>query len=443
MGMDVHRIRFERAIASAMQQKPGAPSAPEAGGEPRRDGKRVTPFGEYSGRSSLKARMLALAKRIVRRVARPLVGPVRRALVGHIEAMVVGLHAKQDAALLRQDHILGQQNHVLSNQDFILGKHDAALGLLTTALGKLDVVAQDLRQLETVTAQQADFNERLTALRARIDDIGVKVRGPIELDSQTLAVRTADGYAVVPRDDTVLTTMLIDADVGGLEPGTRSVLQRLLRPGATFVDVGAHIGLLTLVGARAVGALGRVHAFEAGPDTFALLQRTVAMNHLAPRVIARSVAVGAVAEQRTFHVRDVMGHSSLYDFALSDVGKTIQHVAVEVHPLDDLMPPGEKIDLVKIDVEGAELDVLAGMKRILATNPEIVLIVEFGPSHLARTGVTPEAWFAAFTGEGFDALAIDEETGACRPVEAIDVVDAASVNIVFVAPYSPMARILR
>lgn len=404
-----------------MRQKPGVEPEADAAG---RGAKHAPPYGLMPPAPSLKTRVFALAKRVLRRLGRPVLGPLRRALLGPVQAMLVDLHAKQDAALVKQDYILAKQ--------------DAAL----RSLHRLDLVADGFAQMEKLVAQQAELEHRLTAMRARIDDIGVKVRGPIELDAQTRAIRTADGYAVVPSADTTLTTMLIDADIGGLEPGTRTVLRRLLQPGGTFVDVGAHIGLLTLVAARVVGAAGRVHAFEASPDTFALLERTVAMNHVAPPVVARSMAVGAVAERRTFHVRNVMGHSSLYDFADSDEGWTIKDVAVEVRPLDDLIAPGERVDVVKIDVEGAELDVLAGMKRILATHPEIVLITEFGPSHLARTGVTPEAWFGAFAAQGLDALAIDEETGACRPVGPADVAEVASVNIVFLAPFSRASEIL-
>lgn len=418
-----------------MRQKPGVEPEAEA---VARGAEHVAPYGLMPPAPTLKTRAVALAKRVLRRLGRPVLGPLRRALLGPVQAMIVDLHVKHDAALVKQDYILAKHDATLLKQDHILAKQDAAL----RSLHRLDLVADGFAQMEKLVAQQAELDHRLAALRARIDDIGVKVRGPIDLDAQTRAIRTADGYAAVPSADTTLTTMLIDADIGGLEPGTRTVLRRLLQPGATFVDVGAHIGLLTLVAARVVGVAGRVHAFEASPDTFALLERTVAMNHFAPPVVARSVAVGAVAERRTFHVRNVMGHSSLYDFADSDEGWTTKDVAVEVRPLDELIAPGARVDVVKIDVEGAELDVLAGMKRILATNPEIVLITEFGPSHLARTGVTPQAWFGAFAAQGLEALAIDEETGACRPVGPADVAEVASVNIVFLAPFSRASEIL-
>jgi FkbM family methyltransferase len=377
-------------------------------------------------------RAIGLAKRVLRRLGGPVVRLARRALLGPLVVRVDGLQQLVTALHVKQD-AYGQ----------IAGTFE---GLLTGLHRKQDETHQQLTALENslrrLHDEQAALDARLTAMRARVDDISIKVRGPIELDDATLAVRTGDGYAVVPRSDVALTAMLIDADVGGLEPGTRSVLRRLLKPGATFVDVGAHIGLLTVAGARVVGPLGKVFSFEASPDTFALLERTVAINNLGPVVRLRSVAVGAVGEQRTFHVRNILGHSSLYDFRESDEGWTTRDVTVDVLPLDVLLR-GERVDVVKIDVEGAELDVLAGMTETLRRNPDIALLTEFGPSHLARTGQTPEQWFQAFLAHGLVALAIDEETGACREVTAKDVASVDSVNLAFVAPYSRAADILK
>jgi FkbM family methyltransferase len=431
------RIRFDRAISNAMRPKPGAsrPSLGEASAESPcmsvLDGN--PKLRRVVGRPLRMAQRAAgLAKRLLRRLGGPIVGLARRALLGplvvrvdNLQQLVTALHVKQDA--------YGQ----------VAGTFE---GLLTGLHRKQDETHYQLTSLESTLRhlkdEQIALDAKLIAMRARIDDISIKVRGPIELDDATLAVRTGDGYAVVPRSDVALTAMLLDADVGGLEPGTRSVLRRLLKPGATFIDVGAHIGLLTIAGARVVGPLGKVFSFEASPDTFGLLERTVAINNLAAVVRLRSVAVGAVAEQRTFHVRNILGHSSLYDFRESDEGWTTRDVTVEVMPLDALVK-GERVDVIKIDVEGAELDVLAGMTETLRRNPEVVLLTEFGPSHLQRTGHTAEQWFEAFHAHGLIALAIDEESGACREVTAKDVATVDSVNLAFVAPYSRAAEILK
>ena len=93
-------------------------------------------------------------------------------------------------------------------------------------------------------------------------------------------MRTYDGFVFIPRHDHLLLLNLLDAGPAGLEPGTRRVLTKLLEPGMTFVDVGAHIGLLTLAGARSVGNTGQVFAIEPGPVAFDALCQTITISGL-------------------------------------------------------------------------------------------------------------------------------------------------------------------
>ena len=95
---------------------------------------------------------------------------------------------------------------------------------------------------------------------------------------------------------------------------------------------------------------------------------------------------------RPLYVSTFSGDNSLYP--LPGVETT---VAVEVVQLDNELPPGQRIDVAKIDVEGAEIDVECGMSRIIEENPGILIIAEYGPSHLARTGTTPKDWLSTFS----------------------------------------------
>ena len=128
----------------------------------------------------------------------------------------------------------------------------------------------------------------------------------------------------------------------------------------------------------------------------------------------------------------MIGHSSLY--ALPEEDGVGRDITIEVTRLDDIIGPDQRLDVVKIDVEGAELDVLAGMDRLVQENPDLAIVAEYGPSHLERVGVTPEAWFEAFQRAGFESYAIEEPSGACRRVSALDLVDVVSVNLAFVRP---------
>jgi hypothetical protein len=108
-----------------------------------------------------------------------------------------------------------------------------------------------------------------------------------------------------------------------------------------------------------------------------------------------------------------------------------------------LVPKGERVDLVKIDVEGAELAVLEGMTRVIAENPDIAIIAEFGPSHLKANQIAPERWFSAFRDRGFDAFAIDELSSDCPPADLRKLADIESINILFGRRNSSvLARIL-
>lgn len=84
----------------------------------------------------------------------------------------------------------------------------------------------------------------------------------------------------------------------------------------------------------------------------------------------------------------MIGHSSLY--ALPEEDGVGRDITIEVTRLDDIIGPDQRLDVVKIDVEGAELDVLAGMDRLVQENPDLAIVAEYGPSHLERVGVTPE-----------------------------------------------------
>jgi len=331
-------------------------------------------------------------------------------------------------------------------QRYFFGKLEANVEALRT---QNDVLLARVRDINQQLGELGDINQRLAhaleltqLMHAKIDEIGLRSRGALALNDSTFALRTHEGFVLVPRQDSLLLLMLLDAGPQGLEPGTRRVVSKLLAPGMTFVDIGAHIGLLTLAGARAVGPSGKVLAIEPVPQTFELLKQALAINGLAQRVEVRCLAAGAHRERCKFFVRSVLGHSSfIRSDTLSD-SSTVE-IEVDVSPLDDLVPKGERVDLVKIDVEGAELAVLEGMTRVIAENPDIAIIAEFGPSHLKANQISPERWFSAFRERGFDAFAIDELSSDCPPADLRKLADIESINILFGRRNSSvLARIL-
>jgi FkbM family methyltransferase len=174
-----------------------------------------------------------------------------------------------------------------------------------------------------------------------------------------------------------------------------------LRAGLTVLDVGAHVGQYTLLASGLVGPAGRVIAFEPHPVLGRVLRRNV------DRVGGQNVTVLPVALGRApgpgtlvLHPPDNFGGSSLRP---DDSSAHHARAAIEVTTLDDALdrlgrPP---VDLVKIDVEGAELDVIDGARGTLAANPCVVLIVEFLRANPPRFGHTVEDLEARLRELGF------------------------------------------
>lgn len=301
---------------------------------------------------------------------------------------------------------------------------------------QLDTLTRHNEALEGTLRRMQDRLERMErnvgqlapTFGPRFDELEMKARPPAPYGEGRIAVRLADGYVVAPDRDPAVVVQLINATSGGFEPGTRKRLIRLLEPGMGVADVGANIGLLTVAAARAVGPEGKVFAFEPEDEPRECLARTLHLNGLSWVELSAS-AVGRKTGAQTFHVSPILGHSSLY--ALPSEEGEAREVTVDVVKLDEVVGK-RRMDLVKIDVEGAELDVLAGMSRILKANADIALIAEYGPSHLARVGISPKDWMDAFRGQGFTPYAISEVDGSCRPVTLRDLAKVDSVNLAFV-----------
>jgi FkbM family methyltransferase len=174
------------------------------------------------------------------------------------------------------------------------------------------------------------------------------------------------------------------------------LMQQFLRPGAVVVDAGANIGYNTVFFAERVGAGGRVFAVEPAADNLVVLQDNVTRNGLS-QVTVLPVAAGRRRETRSFYLRgDVSAVNSFYEESVyADVTGV---VPVPVEPLDDLI--AGHVDLVKIDVEGAELDVLAGMTRLLRS-PSICLVVEWHPLLQEKAGYAADALPRLLLSSGF------------------------------------------
>ncbi|NLY03161.1 MAG: FkbM family methyltransferase [Rhodopirellula sp.] len=179
-------------------------------------------------------------------------------------------------------------------------------------------------------------------------------------------------------------------DLLTVSPDYELCLGAILPPrGGIAVDVGAFIGRYTLAYARAVGPSGRVVAAEPLPANHRLLTRNVELNRYA-NVTCVPYALGS-------ETRDVQLMYDAETSTASTVGQLPRAVVVPQVTLDDLFETLgiRNVDLLKIDVEGAELDVLAGSARTLAASPAVEIIVEIHGHRQPETPCPVYQWLVA------------------------------------------------
>lgn len=181
--------------------------------------------------------------------------------------------------------------------------------------------------------------------------------------------------------------------------------RRILRPGDVVVDVGAHLGRHTIPFARAVGPTGKVIAFEPIPHINRQLQerlrQAAAAEGLAP-IRLYDVALGAQTTATEFVVvPDYPEYSGLQERTY-DPGEDTrrERIPIRVERLDDLLATEDRVDLVKIDVEGGEHDVLRGATETLLRHRPIVTF-ECGDNALVHYDHTSADLFDLLTGLGY------------------------------------------
>lgn len=191
---------------------------------------------------------------------------------------------------------------------------------------------------------------------------------------------------------------------GSYEEETTKLFSEILREGMTVLDLGANIGYYSLLAGRQVGEKGRVFAFEPYHETFSLLQKNIEANGLNNVIPVEKAVSNQCGKQKLFLASDPGEHS-----LGGESGK--KFIEVEVTTVDEFVK-GQNIsvDLVKMDVEGAEMHVLEGMAETISKNPHMKIITEFGTKQLERNNCSPSVFLEKLMGYGFKLYAVDDDT---------------------------------
>jgi FkbM family methyltransferase len=210
---------------------------------------------------------------------------------------------------------------------------------------------------------------------------------------------------------------------------TLHLLERILRPGDRFLDIGANIGYFTVFASMLVGATGRVHAFEPNPRTADVLIRNVRMNKIGHVCTVHDVALGDRAGSVTLHTFVGSQASStlatLPDRLLDEWHERPVEQAVAMTTLDEAFTGHDEVfSCIKIDAEGSEALIWAGADRFLGTHVDnrTIILLEWNPPALVGAGTDRRALLAAFERHGFTVWRRDDRLQV-TPISAVAQLD--------------------
>lgn len=207
--------------------------------------------------------------------------------------------------------------------------------------------------------------------------------------------------------------MMLARVIGRYEVQKHKALDTYLKPGGTFVDVGVNKGDFSLRAARIVGDAGKVMAFEPAPDNCEWIRRSIGLNDYG-NIRLHEMALSDADGSATLFISNTSGWHSLAEERKAAARGEIE---VQTRKLDTVMAENGlagPVDVMKIDVEGAEMSVLRGAEAVLSSNHDMTLLIDIHP----QVGVDPQEVCAFLEDRGFSIF--EERSPFDRPVSSYE-----------------------
>ena len=349
---------------------------------------------------------------IFRRIRFRLVGPSKRELLARINAAAT-LEAERSRSLAEQ--IDATLRYVVCQT-----VRESEERIISRLLESFADPHSNLKQLRTDALNNADAAQALSTivtgsietLRRDLDAYARKQSFLIIDPASELVLVSDYGFDIlVPASERGLLLHFMRKGFNHIENGVRQLILDTVKAGDTVIDIGANVGLHALLMARLVGSGGHLHAFEPHPLIVEALRQTMVMNGFADHVTVQDKVVLDNSRSVDFWTGQHSPTSSV--FAVAQVSETSYRC--QAIALDDYLPPGTRVDFVKMDAEGAEPLIIAGMQRVLSDNPAICLVLEVSQDHFARSGLNMSDFYLTMVDDGF-TVSVLEESGSQQPI---------------------------
>jgi FkbM family methyltransferase len=217
---------------------------------------------------------------------------------------------------------------------------------------------------------------------------------------------------------------------GRYEPQETILFRKLLAPGMTFVDVGANWGYFTLVGAHLVGPSGRVVSVEADPRACDVLRRNAAANGLRTVRVVPGAASDRAGTLAMWEYQQTVADSRNFGVAASlDSATRARRFDVDAFALDVLLDRIgiDRVDLLKMDIEGAEGQALDGLSRRLSQHAIEHLVLELHPAHLRNLGMSADTVIDRLRRLGYRGFHIDHSATAYKRAATVRGADGSGL----------------
>ncbi len=244
------------------------------------------------------------------------------------------------------------------------------------------------------------------------------MRGTYIGEGKMLIHTTYNGKLIIPSDDNGIGPDLIIHGV--YDPGLTKYFINTIKPGDVVIDIGANVGLFSILAGYLVGNNGRVYCFEANKNIFKFLQDNISMNWLRKTVFPINKAVYSKEDTLSFTIDEKNpALSTLYKVDVWNKNvfqDTLIQVQVESVPLDFYYNQIDHIRLVKMDIEGAEYDAFIGMEKFLTHNKIDSISFEWNTPMLQERTKPLLELLKFYCKQGYWLFLMNVETGNLTPI---------------------------
>lgn len=227
---------------------------------------------------------------------------------------------------------------------------------------------------------------------------------------------------VIARDWAVAPTMIF---AHRWEPDETAIFKRYIESGMTVVDIGAYIGYHSILASKLVGDKGKVYTFEPSPESLTLLHKNIKINNCKNICVVEKAVTEKIGDATYYIVKDNPSNSSI----MQSLGWH-RKITVSTISLDEFMKD-ERVDFIKMDIEGGERAAINGMVNTIKNNPNLQMVVEVYPPGLKRAGWTLKE-YVSFLSQYFHLYIIGaknlaDEVGYCDIQKKLDKVHAINL----------------